>query len=336
MVAAFGCNRAKKTYPTISAQNPDGGSASIKGTYNHCPQTFFVASPDHVRVGQTITLTASASDADGDTLTYSWMASAGTIDNAHGATAILHCVSRGSILISLTVSDDSCDSTASGELLCQSEDAGAPDGAAGGTTGAGGQGGTGTGQPGTAGSTGATGGTTGAAGSIGPGTAGAIGSGGVTGSGGTGSGSTGTGGTACIETSPPAAIAADCAACIATNLNPTTDGCCMLNDSTGRQLCQAAAACMRAGGTCVVAGDPTACFCGTDMITCDQAGKANGPCIPQMTAAAGRNVKTMTTDAPTAAQVLSRQADPNYALGRAANVIFIGGAFCPTECGFPQ
>jgi hypothetical protein len=106
----------------------------------------------------------------------------------------------------------------------------------------------------------------------------------------------------------------------------------------GRQLCQTAAACMRAGGppvgACNMIGDVTSCFCGTNQATCEVAGQPNGPCVSPITAAAARNVVTMTTDAPSVAQVLARYGDPSYALGRAANVHFIAGAFCPIECGF--
>lgn len=348
LVAALGCNKAKRTYPTISSRNPDGGGVSVKGTYNHCPQNFFVASPDHVRVGQPITLTAAATDVDGDVLTYAWMASpSGTIENPHSPTAVFQCTTRGSVVITLTVADDSCDVPASGEVLCQSEDGGAPDGAAGagGATGAGGMGGSITGQPGTAGSTGASGGTTGAAGSTISGAAGSVGSGGVTGSAGagntgSGTGGSGTGGTVCIETAPPAQIATACADCITANYNPANDGCCKIKDAMGLQLCQAAAACMRAGGppvgACNMAGDLQTCFCGTHVSTCDQAGQPNGPCVSAYTAAAARNITTMTTDAPSAAQVLARQGDPNYAIGRAANVSSVAGTFCPTECEIGQ
>ena len=64
---------------------------------------------------------------------------------------------------------------------------------------------------------------------------------------------------------------------------------------------------MRSGGTtgttCNLAGDVTTCYCGTHQLDCDVAGMANGPCVAQITAAAARNSATMTTDAPTAAQV---------------------------------
>ena len=45
---------------------------------------------------------------------------------------------------------------------------------------------------------------------------------------------------------------------------------------------------------------------------------------------------TVMTDAvpATPAQVQARVGDPVYALGRAANIQTIAGAFCPVECGF--
>lgn len=81
-------------------------------------------------------------------------------------------------------------------------------------------------------------------------------------------------------------------------------------------------------------GDVTSCYCGDHLLDCDQPGAPNGPCVQEITAAAGRNVTTMTTDAPSEAYVLARYGDPNDALGRAANIHGIAGAFCPTACGF--
>jgi hypothetical protein len=140
------------------------------------------------------------------------------------------------------------------------------------------------------------------------------------------------------ETAPPVALAMSCLTCLNGNLNPATDGCCGITDATGLSLCQAASACMRTGGTtgttCNIQGDVTTCFCGTNQATCDQTGAPNGPCVASITAAAGRNIVTGVTDMPTAAQVLARQGDPAYALGRSANIEAIAGAFCPVECGF--
>ena len=145
----------------------------------------------------------------------------------------------------------------------------------------------------------------------------------------------------CLETNPPAALVASCTACLTLNGDPTTaSGCCGIQatDPTGFALCQAASACMRAGGppvgACNVGGDVTTCFCGSNLASCDTA--PNGPCIAQETAAAARNVMTMMTDAitPTPAQVQARIGDPVYALGRAGNIQTIAGAFCAVECGF--
>src|SRR5215831_4781455 len=159
------------------------------------------------------------------------------------------------------------------------------------------------------------------------GTPGTAGTGGGTGVG-------GTGGTAWIntETSPPASLAVSCGTCLMANFSPSTDGCCGITDATGSTLCTAVSVCIR-GGSCNNAGDTTNCFCGTNAGTCDQAGAANGPCVAQITAAAGRNISTGTTDSPTAAQVLARFGDPNFALGRIINIEAVAGAFCPAECG---
>ena len=57
------------------------------------------------------------------------------------------------------------------------------------------------------------------------------------------------------------------------------------------------------------------------------------PASPSSPRPPARNITTKTTDSPNAAQVLARQGDPNYALGRAANIYGIAGGFCPIECG---
>ena len=53
------------------------------------------------------------------------------------------------------------------------------------------------------------------------------------------------------------------------------------------------------------------------------------PASPQITAAAGRNVATGPTDAPTAAQVLARFGDPNFALGPRGQHPSDGGRVLP-------
>ena len=143
----------------------------------------------------------------------------------------------------------------------------------------------------------------------------------------------------CFETNAPTDKATACTACLKKNAidKPINDGCCGIRDAIGLQLCQAVSACMRAGGppvgACNLAGDTTTCFCGKHQADCDVAGKADGPCITQITAAAGRNIETQTTDTPTAAQVLDRYGKVSFALGRASNIAAIAGAFCKAECG---
>jgi len=163
--------------------------------------------------------------------------------------------------------------------------------------------------------------------------------GGMAGTGGIGGTGGGGGGTACLETDAPGAIAVTCQACLDASSDPATDGCCSLavSDPAGYTLCQAASACMRAGGPptdkCNVGGDVTTCYCGTHPASCDQPGGPDGPCVAEITAAAGRNVVTKTTDTPTEAQIIDRQGDIDFAFGRAATIQTIAGAFCSTECG---
>jgi hypothetical protein len=143
----------------------------------------------------------------------------------------------------------------------------------------------------------------------------------------------------CVETNPQPQMADACMACLKKNKidSPVKDGCCGIKDSVGQQLCQAVSACMRAGGpplgNCNVGGDTTTCFCGKHAADCDVAGKADGPCVAQITAAAGRNIETHTTDTPSAADIMDRYGKVTFALGRAANIAAIAGAFCKAECG---
>jgi hypothetical protein len=143
----------------------------------------------------------------------------------------------------------------------------------------------------------------------------------------------------CWETNPPPEKAAACMACLKKNKiqSAAADGCCGIHDSVGLQLCQAVSACIRAGGppngNCNLAGDTTTCFCGNHQADCDIAGKANGPCVAQIAAAAGRNIETQTTDTPNAAQIMDRYGLTKFALGRATNIAAIAGALCKTECG---
>jgi hypothetical protein len=309
------------------------GSVAITGRIDQCPLiTSASATSLQAAVGGSISIGVVASELDpGDTLTYSWtMAGAGTTPGngtfgAAAANTTFTCTAAGQVNISIAVSDGICGDSRMNAI---------PVNCLPGTTGTGGTGGTGVGG------TGGTAGTTGVGGTAGTGVGGTGGTGGTAGTGGTG-GTAGTGGTMCLETNPPANLAASCSMCLSQQSNPGTDGCCPIaaTDPTGFQLCQAVSACMRSGqvggAPCNQGGDVTSCYCGTNAATCDAATNgANGPCIAQFNAAAGRNIVTMTTDVPTPAQVIARQGDPNFALGRAANIQGVAGLNCPGECGF--
>jgi hypothetical protein len=140
--------------------------------------------------------------------------------------------------------------------------------------------------------------------------------------------------TGCLETNPRPEKGATCRACLQKNWtgNPVNEGCCGIDDTVGLQLCETVSACIRVSG-CNLAGDTTTCYCGTHQATCDQVGQANGPCVAQITAAAGRQIVSKTTDKPSPAQIMERFGDTKYAQGRAANIAAVAGAYCAADCG---
>lgn len=154
-------------------------------------------------------------------------------------------------------------------------------------------------------------------------------------SGGTGAGGTGGMGgggpmNSCPATEPTRGAPA-CATCTTDNcsLGPTgTEGCCGLAMAADQLLCQALYACFSANAaSCTSFGDPTNCFCGTNLGTCWVApGAANGPCVSE-TIAAAKTTNPM--------EIQNRFISPNFPLGRAVNLITCQGGVCQTECGLP-
>ena len=119
-----------------------------------------------------------------------------------------------------------------------------------------------------------------------------------------------------------------CEACTTDNCIPSTDGCDTLASASDRALCEDLYACFTdSNNRCVTQGDPSACWCGTQVDTCatsnDPVTQANGPCLQKVFAAA------KTTDA---ASIKQRLVDPDYPLGRAVNLISCRGVFCAAEC----
>src|SRR5262245_39704640 len=98
---SLGCNKARRRYPTISAPAQDGGNASVHGDFNHCPRAMFVATPDHAPIGRPITLTATATDQDGDALAYDWAAPSGAFSSEDEPMITFTCDRNGAVTITL-------------------------------------------------------------------------------------------------------------------------------------------------------------------------------------------------------------------------------------------
>ncbi len=115
-----------------------------------------------------------------------------------------------------------------------------------------------------------------------------------------------------------------------------TDGCAVFGSTPDRALCENLYTCLVAPthpgtsipGSCTIGGDPSRCWCGTNLATCvtDNAPptQANGPCLQQILAA-GKS-----TDAAT---INLRFIDPAFPLGRAVNLAACRSNFCSSECG---
>jgi len=99
------------------------GSVLINGTINVCPNVDSVAA--NPPVGNTIAITASASDPDAgpQAVTYSWTTSAGTLSSATAQNPTLTCTGAGNVNLVLTVSDGDagCASTFNLVVACPPE-----------------------------------------------------------------------------------------------------------------------------------------------------------------------------------------------------------------------
>jgi phospholipase C len=98
----------------------DSGSALITATTFNCATWNSVStSPSETTVGNSVTVSASASGPNPGGLTYAWSAPSGTFDNANAATAQFTCAAPGAVTLTLRVSDgptpssNSCDASLS-------------------------------------------------------------------------------------------------------------------------------------------------------------------------------------------------------------------------------
>ncbi len=295
--AAVGGCGGRPSYPTRdgAADSPvETGSIAIDGGFGLCNTVLIQASPTSARVGQTVAVSGRLDSASAGVPAFAWSAPSGTFGDSKASSTTFECQQPGSVTVTLSVTDGGCVNTATVSIFCLA----IPDAGAGGSGG---------------GSTGGTGGSDGTG----------------------GSGATG-GGMVVADTCPdhePGTPTADCETCTKANVPLSADGdsgCCVLADPADRALCEAAVVCFTnpPGGMpnpCTLAGDATNCFCGNSDAACfTTAGAANGPCVMQARAAA----KTTT---PSAIQLQFNS--PTSPLGRAANLVFYRGQFCPVECG---
>jgi hypothetical protein len=82
------------------------GTLIINGQVDQCPKIKdLAATPISVPVGGQVNLTSSATDADGDPLSFSWMATNGTIADPNTANTTFTCGAVGMAQITLTISD---------------------------------------------------------------------------------------------------------------------------------------------------------------------------------------------------------------------------------------
>lgn len=276
------------------------GAVAINGGFNQCPYiTGISASTLEASVGGSVAINVTATDLDGDAITYAWTqtGTSGAVAAPASASTTFNCTGTGLSTLSISVSDGKC-----GDALMAAIPINCVAAPGAGTAG-----------------TSAAAGTNGAAGTTA--TAGTNGAAGTTAAGGT----TGAAGTtvACTEQG-----SASCQSCTAGNcsVGPTgTDGCCGLADPADVALCQALSACIGTNAsTCVSSGDPTGCFCGTVGGDCFSTGVADGVCAPQFRAAAKTTVP---------ATILERFVSPVFPIGRAVNMTACRGNFCGSECG---
>jgi phospholipase C len=91
---------------SCSTAPQEAGSALINGTTFDCATWNSVsASPAETTVGNSVTVSASASGPDPSGVTFAWSAPSGTFDDANAATAQFTCGAPGPVILTLTVGD---------------------------------------------------------------------------------------------------------------------------------------------------------------------------------------------------------------------------------------
>ncbi len=90
--------------PVSTPPPPTTGSISIQGNVDVCPR-LIAASATAGTAANTSAITATAEDADGDSLRFAWSANAGSFADAAAASTSFTCAAAGDAMLTVTVDD---------------------------------------------------------------------------------------------------------------------------------------------------------------------------------------------------------------------------------------
>jgi hypothetical protein len=105
------------------------GVIGVMGSFNSCPTvTSYSGAPATISIGGSVAIAVSASDADGNALTFSWTAPSGTFADATAPSTLFTCAAPGVTTLTVAVSDGMCESGAALVITCVPFCAVRPDG----------------------------------------------------------------------------------------------------------------------------------------------------------------------------------------------------------------
>jgi hypothetical protein len=122
--ATFNINGMPMTVPVVVHLTcGPGGTAGVTESTDVCPMLDGVdASPASVKVGGSISLTATAHDLDGGPgpITYSWTATGGSLSNPTTATPTFTCTAAGTFTATVVIADGNpaCSDSLSVGVIC--------------------------------------------------------------------------------------------------------------------------------------------------------------------------------------------------------------------------
>jgi chitinase len=95
------------------------GTVEVDARLDMCPKIeSYLVSPLTAAVGQDVQLDVTATDADGDPITYTWSATSGTIAAPHDATTTFHCSIADTPTLTIAISDGICGDESSVPVTC--------------------------------------------------------------------------------------------------------------------------------------------------------------------------------------------------------------------------